>query len=372
MYEISRRGVMIGSLAMATPASERALPALSLSVTDWMMAASTPAVAIARIGSGATTVEVHGVRKADEADIIISDTPFELASLSKPILAVAALSLAEEGLLDLDRPMHAYVRVSDDARAQRATARHALSHTTGFPNWRRDADVPLESAFEPGTEWSYSGEGYFHLQRVLERVANEPVGRIVRARVLRPAGMSHTSFAWDEQHDREAAWPHDGRGQPLEANATPEIVRPYRQYARAIGQPIEDWSYERQREAIHAAGRSPRPWEFFPNMAASIVAPVDDYARFLLFAAQRQQMQSPAIGVVGPLEWSLGWGLEQMEDGMWAWHHGSSPGVKHFFALNLRTQSGILVCTNAERGARVYERIIRAGLQRDFAAFLMS
>jgi CubicO group peptidase (beta-lactamase class C family) len=45
-----------------------------------------------------------------------------------------------------------------------------LSHSTGFVNWRQGADEKLTSAFEPGTRFQYSGEGFYTLQRCVEKI----------------------------------------------------------------------------------------------------------------------------------------------------------------------------------------------------------
>lgn len=48
-----------------------------------------------------------------------------------------------------------------------------LSHSSGFPNWRNKEDEKLVPAFQPGSKFQYSGEGYFYLQRVLESVTGQ-------------------------------------------------------------------------------------------------------------------------------------------------------------------------------------------------------
>ena len=66
--------------------------------------------------------------------------------------------------------------VMANAEARTVTARHILSHSSGFPNWRSGvASKPapeLVPAFSPGTRFQYSGEAFFYLQRVLERIRN--------------------------------------------------------------------------------------------------------------------------------------------------------------------------------------------------------
>ena len=95
------------------------------------------------------------------------------------------------GKLDLDRPLMTYLPgpyrhvqnpfapgVSDvvtDPRFGRITARMVLSHTSGLPNWSRHQPLALSS--EPGTTWSYSGEGYVFLQQVVETIAGQDLQR---------------------------------------------------------------------------------------------------------------------------------------------------------------------------------------------------
>ena len=101
---------------------------------------------------------------------------------------------------------------------RRVTARHVLTHTSGLPNWRH-APGPLEPATEPGETYAYSGEGFFFLQRVVERVTDRPIARLLREDVLEPLGMRESSWVWRDDFDA----PHGRRvrrgGQPAEVYA---------------------------------------------------------------------------------------------------------------------------------------------------------
>lgn len=133
------------------------------------------------------------------------ETVFRAASLSKPVLAWIALLLVKEGRLDLDRPFSTlpeppltslpdWADLADDPRWKAITARHVLTHGTGFPNWRRQLpDRRLRILFDPGTRFSYSGEGYRLLQHVVERIAGADLESLAAARVFRPLGMTRTS-----------------------------------------------------------------------------------------------------------------------------------------------------------------------------------
>ena len=117
------------------------------------------------------------------AEVLFPDAIYEAASLSKPVLALGVLTLVQEGKLDLDRPLstylsHAYEHQDNpfrpgatdavsDPRFSKITARMVLSHTSGLPNWSHNGPLTLQS--DPGTKWSYSGEGYVYLQAVVNR-----------------------------------------------------------------------------------------------------------------------------------------------------------------------------------------------------------
>lgn len=110
-----------------------------------------------------------GVRSIQTHAPVTTDTIFEAASLSKQVAAYAAFALRAAGKLDFDRTLVSYVDDLPNERARRVTVRHVLSHSSGFPNWRSSPDAPLTPEFEPGSQFQYSGEGFFYLQRILEQ-----------------------------------------------------------------------------------------------------------------------------------------------------------------------------------------------------------
>ncbi|RYD79205.1 MAG: hypothetical protein EOP84_13340, partial [Verrucomicrobiaceae bacterium] len=115
-----------------------------------------------------------GVREAGRDALVNEQTVFEAASMSKPLLAYAALKLVEQGRLDLDRSLSAYLPepyLEGEPLHEEITARMVLNHTTGLPNWRRDQ--PLKVLHKPGSKYSYSGEGILFLQRVIEHLSGE-------------------------------------------------------------------------------------------------------------------------------------------------------------------------------------------------------
>ena len=113
-----------------------------------------------------------GVKNTETKESVDEETLFETASLSKPVFAYGVLKLVEKGKLDLDKPLVAYLPypdIANDERGHSITARMVLAHTTGFPNWR-PKNAPLKIHFQPGDRFSYSGEGFLFLQKVVEQV----------------------------------------------------------------------------------------------------------------------------------------------------------------------------------------------------------
>ncbi len=131
---------------------------------------NVPGVAVASVFGA--QISSFSVGTANNRSKTSAATIFEAASLSKPAFALAVLQLVESGELHFDQPIASIVDLRDETdgrRVLRITPRNALTHTTGLPNWRFTYG-PLRCMFEPGSRFSYSGEGIFLLQRAVEHV----------------------------------------------------------------------------------------------------------------------------------------------------------------------------------------------------------
>jgi CubicO group peptidase (beta-lactamase class C family) len=325
---ISRRDLFAAPTALAAHSGGWG-PLLELS--------TTPGAAVARIERGKLAwAEYLGVRRAGEPGAVTERTLFAAASLTKPVTAFAALSLKDEGKLDLDRPLNDYAAFTDKDRPRRVTARHVLSHSTGFPNWRFKEGEALECSFEPGSRFGYSGEGFYLLQTVMEKLAGQPFPELVNARVLTPSGMSGTTLV-EPPSSAELASGHTRRGELRVGGAPPSSALP--------------------------VSKS-------PNAAASLWATLPGYARFLLKAFDRADWFEPHTRINTALSWGLGWGLERHNGGLWCWHWGDNPGFKNIVLCNPAKRSGLLIFTNGDNGRALYERIARDVLGDGHAAFL--
>ena len=137
------------------------------------------------------------------------NTRFNIASMGKMFTAVAILELAEKGRLSLDDPLTKYLpSFPTPASGKPILIRHLLSHTSGLGDFlgaeaMRDARsvdemvaaLPDKStAFDPGTDYSYSNTGFLLLGSIVEKVTGQNYFEYVQDHIFKPAGMTETTF----------------------------------------------------------------------------------------------------------------------------------------------------------------------------------
>ena len=125
-----------------------------------------------------------------------------------------------------------------------------------------------------------------------------------------------------------------------------------------------------------------------PMGAATLFTTIEDYAKFLSAMLLREEgykhipppneklppnflekMLQPQIGIDSPLAWSLGWGLEKLENDWFFWQWGDNPGIKHFTSGSRSRRLGVVVFTNGQNGQKVCRPIIENIFQEKFSAF---
>jgi CubicO group peptidase (beta-lactamase class C family) len=159
-----------------------------------------PGVSLALIKDGKLVYhKTYGVRNVITGEKVEDNTLFEAASITKPVFAFAVQRLAERGVIDLDKPLYLYLPYKDiayDERYKLITAKHVLTHRTGFPNWRSmNEDGKLNLRFTPGTQYNYSGEGFEYLKMVVEKITGKKVEQVLQEEVIAPMGLYHTFFS---------------------------------------------------------------------------------------------------------------------------------------------------------------------------------
>ena len=130
---------------------------------------------------------------------------YQACSISKLPLAYFAVKMAQDGRLDLDRPLHEYEpdilrhfeSEQDRERAKRITAYMVLTHTTGLPN---KGYTKMSFQGEPGEKSIYSGVGMYVLQEVLERLKGRTLDVFAKEELFDLLGMTHTSYVWQKEY----------------------------------------------------------------------------------------------------------------------------------------------------------------------------
>jgi CubicO group peptidase (beta-lactamase class C family) len=296
-------------------------------VLELLAERETPGAAVGLVDGGERTILTAGTRGADRG-LVEHDTIFAAASLTKPVFALGVMSLIDDGVFEMDRPLSEYLSdpyLAEDDRAAPITARMVLSHTTGLPNWREGSDdrvhppdAGLRPRWVPGTRWGYSGEGFSYLQHVVEQLCAAPIGDLLAERVFRPLGMIDSSFSWPDADEPRLAIGHDNNG------VAKPLFRPPGAKAAAGG----------------------------------LFTTAPDYLRFLEHCLTHEhRMFVEQAQIDQELSWGLGWGIEiGQHTAVWQW--GDDPGYKNFVIGRPTDRLGLVVLTNGDRGAEVYTALV--------------
>jgi CubicO group peptidase (beta-lactamase class C family) len=305
-----------------------------------------PGVSIALIQDG----KVLWARAFDEAKTLTGKTRFQAASISKPVTALAALLLAQQKKLQLDRDVNLELvswKVPDNefTKKQHPTVRQILSHSAGFNvhgfgGYAAGAPVPtllevldgkkpansaaIRVVMVPGTKMQYSGGGYCVLQDLMIDVTKTPFPKLMEELVLGPLGMKQSTYAQPlpKSWEAEAAVAHDDKGRPL-------------------------------------AGR----WNVYPEMAAAgLWTTPSDLALFVLALSRAHQqdkdvilgpemakaMFTPQLGGFG-----LGIILNGKDRSLSFSHNGANAGYRCAFIGFPATGQGAVLMTNSDNGDQV-------------------
>ena len=233
--------------------------AIDAAVRRGMARTGARGLALAVIDDGRVAlVRTWGHRNAAGAPLE-PDTVMYGASLTKAVFAYTVMQLAEEGRIDLDRPIAGYLprplpdydqeeenyapwhHLAGDERWRLLTPRILLSHRSGFANFAFvEPDGRLRFHFDPGARYAYSGEGLILLQFVLERGLGLDLGAEMQRRVFDRFGMRNTGMVWRPDFARNLAdgWrldgsaePHDERGRVRAAGSMDTTIADFAAFA---------------------------------------------------------------------------------------------------------------------------------------------
>ena len=314
---------------------------LQVLIPSLMTKARIPGLQIALIRDGRIAWrQGFGVRDTKTGAAVTDETIFEAASLTKPLFAYYVLKLVDQGVLSLDRPLAGYLPPEEIVKIlghaleekgfhrewfEKITARHVLSHSSGFPHGETGRPYPL--AFEPGTKWKYSADGYFYLQRVVEYVKGDALDRLMQKEILDPLGMTRSCMVWKLAYEDTMASGHGLLGRP-------EAFR--------------------KRTKAHAG--------------ATLYTTAEDYAMFVcavlngqgLRPETRREMTTPQIDMDKPkgLGWALGFGTQSDANGQALWQWGDYGTFRNYTIAYPEGRSGVVYLANSFHGLGICSDLV--------------
>jgi CubicO group peptidase (beta-lactamase class C family) len=344
------QGLLPGIAIVGRPAPVRPL-------ASRMADLKTPGVSVAVINNGVIEwARGYGVTETGTVTAVTPRTLFQAASISKPVAALAALRLVEQGKLALDQDVNERlgawkVPASDLAKDQKVTLRRLLSHSAGltvhgFGGYPADAPLPtvpqildgekpansgaVRVDVVPGSLWRYSGGGYTVMQQLLTDVTGQPFPALLADLVLGPVGMTDSTYAQPLPGDRRAAAASGHR-----ANG---VLLPGRYHT-------------------------------YPEMAAAgLWTTPTDLAVFLLEIRRALQGRSKVLSAALAREmitaqrgsYGLGLSLEGTGPDASFGHGGSNAGFKCQMVAFVEGGRGAVVMTNGDQGGRLAAELLRA------------
>jgi CubicO group peptidase (beta-lactamase class C family) len=301
------------------------------------------------VAQGDREVFAEGFGTADvENDVPCGpETVFRIASISKPVAAVAILQLTERGRLSLDDPLRKYVPAFPPKGDAVITVRHVLTHTSGIRHYapgEMDSRVSYRTVtdalavfkddpllFAPGSRYSYSSYGYNMLAAVVEAVSGLSYDAYLKERVFGPAGLTTTFL----EHQGDIV-KHRGRQYEMEGGTLRNA-------------PLADLS-------VKWAG-------------GGVISTVEDLVRFsvaldqgkLLRPESLRQMYTPGTlndGTV--LDYALGWDVRTDAAGQrWVAHSGGATGGSSYLLRSPEDGTAVAVLCNLAGAGRALGQLSR-------------
>lgn len=156
-------------------------------------------------------VKAYGVSNVAAHLATQTNTIFEIGSITKQFTAALIMKLQEQGKLQVDDPLDAYLPQYNFPLA--ITLRRLLTHTSGladyttfpaYPGWAANgvSEATLLTAvsqapllFQPGTQWSYSNSNYFALGAVIEKITGQSYEANLDQYIIQPLGLTSTYYS---------------------------------------------------------------------------------------------------------------------------------------------------------------------------------
>jgi D-alanyl-D-alanine-carboxypeptidase/D-alanyl-D-alanine-endopeptidase len=304
--------------------------------------------------------QTFGLADIQKNEPLLPSTVMYAASLSKMVFAYIVMQLAQQKVIDLDKPLidyldsplvryqmkkwKGYQDLTADERYKKITGRMCLDHTTGFPNWRwYEPDQKLRIKTEPGSRYSYSGEGIYLLQFVIEQITHKDYETIAQEMVFKPLGMSNTSYVWQSQFDDSLCYGYNDKGEP---------------YERA------------KRKEPNAAGSMNSTLADFTKFYTALIAG-RNLTKQGFIEMTNEQIKIRSLQQFGPLAtldsseddaihlgYGLGVGVFQTPYGRAFFKEGHDNGWEHYTVCYPDKKIAIVIMTNSDNGESIFKELL--------------
>ncbi|MFB0563525.1 MAG: serine hydrolase domain-containing protein, partial [Candidatus Lokiarchaeia archaeon] len=331
---------------------------VEMSLADRMEHYKVPAVSIAVINDYKIEwARGYGVVEADGTEPVTPETLFQAASISKPVAAMAALHLVQQGLLDLNEDVNNKlvswkVPENEFTAEKKVTLRGLLSHSAGvtvrgFRGYAHDEEVPtllqvldgekpansspIRVDIAPESQFRYAGGGYCIMQQLLIDLKDKPFPEIMIETVLEPLGMTHSTYAQPlpEELWTDAATGHRSNGKPVKGK-----------------------------------------WHTYPEMAtAGLWTTPSDVARFAIELMLSRAGKSNKVlsqdmtnNMLTPQHDDYGLGIHINGEGqnLYFGYGVGNEGFRCFLVAYPERGQGVTIMTNSDNGHKLYSEILRS------------
>lgn len=307
-----------------------------------------PGVSLAVIRNGKLYwTKGYGMADKEKKNPVSSTTRFNIGSVSKTFTAFAVLMLAEKGMINIDSPIHKYLKrwqlPSSKFDHQKLTIRRVLSHTAGLSvagyhgvykpgdalptlaqslSGYEGSDGALYVMQEPGSVLRYSSGGYTLLQLMIEDVTGKSFSEFMQKEIFDPLAMKHTSYDWSIIKSTVAT-PYDEKG-----NAWPQ----YHYVEQGSG-------------GIYTTAADLAKF-------VSLLVPKKQPEKSLLKAITIQQMITAAEATNG----FYGLGVKMFpvsKNELLVSHDGANEGWRANYLLHPQKEDGVILLANSDVGGRI-------------------
>ena len=297
---------------------------------------AAPGLSYARVENGEITAKGFGERTIGSGEIVASNPPFPIGSVTKSFTALAIMQLVEANQLRLDDPVAQHLPAFTKGPASEVTVRQLLNHTSGFSTVQGNSQHGIADAFQlglveyaeqlaqigpanaPGAVWEYSNANYQILGAVIEQQSGQSYPDFIEERIFKPLGMTNS---------RVLVGPHPA-----------DMVTGHRPWFGSV--------------RAYDAG------EAYPinAPAGGIAASADDMGRYLamwlngeddIVSADTKALMAAPAGPASP-SYGLGWSIDSGNGAIY--HTGLVPGGEALASFSPSEKKAVVVLVNANGG----------------------